>query len=105
MVYREPAGGDTPILEWGIPGDRYYPNKVQQIQSAGYIPVANFIMPEECWTDNFYILQKKAQEIFLSKYPDNAAAANLIGYQRHEAELYSKYKQYYGYVFYIGKKI
>src|SRR5574344_478239 len=81
------------------------PNKVQQMQSAGYMPVATFILPEECWTDNFYTLQKRAQEIFLAKYPDNPAAANLIGYQRHEAELYSKYKQYYGYVFYIGKKI
>jgi ubiquinone/menaquinone biosynthesis C-methylase UbiE len=81
------------------------PNKVQQMQSAGYMPVATFFLPEECWTDNFYTLQKRAQEIFLAKYPDNPAAANLIGYQRHEAELYSKYKQYYGYVFYIGKKI
>jgi len=24
---------------------------------------------------------------------------------RYEAELYLKYKQYYGYVFYIGKRI
>jgi hypothetical protein len=29
----------------------------------------------------------------------------LVKYQCHEAELYSKYKQYYGYVFYIGRKI
>jgi hypothetical protein len=28
-----------------------------------------------------------------------------IAFMRREAELYSKYKQYYGYVFYIGKKI
>ena len=29
----------------------------------------------------------------------------LIENQRHEAELYHKYKKFYGYVFYIGKKI
>jgi hypothetical protein len=28
-----------------------------------------------------------------------------IGFMRYEAELYSKYKQYYGYVFYIGGKL
>jgi ubiquinone/menaquinone biosynthesis C-methylase UbiE len=81
------------------------PNKVKQMQTAGYIPVATFILPEECWTDNFYTLQKDAQELFLKKHSGNATAENLIKYQRHEAELYSKYKQYYGYVFYIGKKV
>jgi ubiquinone/menaquinone biosynthesis C-methylase UbiE len=81
------------------------PNKVKQMQAAGYIPVATFILPEECWTDNFYTPQKGAQEIFLRNHPGNPTAENLIKYQRHEAELYSKYKQYYGYVFYIGKKI
>ena len=30
---------------------------------------------------------------------------SFITNQRHEAELYRKYKDYYCYVFYIGKKI
>jgi len=29
----------------------------------------------------------------------------MIAFMRREADLYSKYKQYYGYVFYIGKKM
>jgi len=28
-----------------------------------------------------------------------------VEYQRYEAELYHKYKEYYGYAFYIGRKI
>ena len=32
-------------------------------------------------------------------------AEELVENQRHEAELYNKYKEFYGYVFYIGKKI
>ncbi|EFK07292.1 conserved hypothetical protein [delta proteobacterium NaphS2] len=35
----------------------------------------------------------------------NKAAVEFIENQRHEAQLYYKYKAYYGYVFYIGKKI
>jgi ubiquinone/menaquinone biosynthesis C-methylase UbiE len=81
------------------------PNKVKQMQEAGYIPVATFLLPEECWTDNFYMPQKTAQKLFLERYVGNSAAEDLVKYQCHEAELYSKYKQYYGYVFYIGKKI
>ncbi|MGB3226202.1 MAG: class I SAM-dependent methyltransferase, partial [Desulforhopalus sp.] len=80
-------------------------NKVKQMQQAGYIPIATFVLPEECWTDNFYIPQISAQEKFLRKYSDNKTAEKLIENQRHEAELYENYKEFYGYVFYIGKKI
>lgn len=81
------------------------PNKVAQLQKNGYIPVANFILPENCWTEHFYIPQIEAQKVFLGKYRGIQAAEELVANQRHEALLYSKYKEYYGYVFYIGKKI
>ncbi len=79
-------------------------NKVAQMQKAGYIPVAAFILPENCWIDHFYTLQVSAQEAFLKKYAGNKTAEELVANQRHEAQLYYKYKEYYGYVFYIGKK-
>jgi ubiquinone/menaquinone biosynthesis C-methylase UbiE len=80
-------------------------NKTAQMQKAGYIPIATFVLPEYCWIDNFYKPQQKIQKSFLKKYAGNQTAENLIAYQRHEAALYAKYKSYYGYVFYIGKKI
>lgn len=81
------------------------PNKVAVMQNAGYIPVATFVLPERCWMEEFYVPQVKAQETFLKKYAGNATAENVVAYERHEAELYRKYKEFYGYVFYIGKKI
>jgi len=35
----------------------------------------------------------------------NNAAEEFVANQLHEEKLYHKYKEYYGYVFYIGKKI
>jgi SAM-dependent methyltransferase len=87
------------------PGIDTIPNKVAIMQNAGYVPVAAFILPEICWTDHFYVPQIKAQEVFLDRYADNEFAEGLVANERREAELYSKYKEYYGYVFYIGKKI
>lgn len=81
------------------------PNKVAQLQKAGYLPVATFILPESCWIENFYVPQAAVQESFLKKHAGNKTAEELVANQRHEALLYSKYKEYYGYVFYIGKKI
>jgi SAM-dependent methyltransferase len=87
------------------PGIDTIPNKVAVMQDAGYIPVATFILPENCWTDHFYAPQAEAQEIFLKKYSGNNFAEGLVANERREAELYDKYKAYYGYVFYIGRKI
>lgn len=81
------------------------PNKVAQIQKAGYIPVATFILPEYCWTENYFTPLVKAREIFSRKYAGNKTVEELISLQHHEAELYRKYKEFYGYVFYIAKKM
>lgn len=81
------------------------PNKVAQMQKAGYIPVASFILPENCWTEHFYAPQVEIQDNFLKKYAGNKVAEDFIANQRHETQLYYKYKEFYGYVFYIGKKI
>lgn len=81
------------------------PNKVAQLQSAGYVPVASFILPEKCWVESFYKPQERAQEEYLAGHRGDKTAEELIRNQRAETELYMKYKDYYGYVFYIGKKI
>ena len=81
------------------------PNKVAIMEKAGYIPVATFILPESCWLEEFYKPQVYARKKFLDKYGDNQTAIELLASQQHEERLYNKYKDYYGYVFYIGKKI
>lgn len=87
------------------PGIDTISTKIAQMQRAGYVPVAAFILPENCWIEHFYIPQIKAQENFLKKQAGNKAAIAFIDNQRYETQLYQKYKEFYGYVFYIGKKI
>jgi len=80
-------------------------HNISIMQKSGYIPVAAFTLPENCWTDNYLIPQKARQEEFLKEHPGNKTVEDMIAFMRREADLYSKYKQYYGYVFYIGKKM
>ncbi len=87
------------------PGIDTVGNKVLQLQNAGYVPLASFILPEICWMDEFYHHQPAAQQAFLKQYPDNPAALGLVENERREAALYDQYKAYYGYAFYIGHKI
>ena len=81
------------------------PNKVAQMQNAGYVPVATFILPENCWTEHYFAPCCKIQQAFLEKHQGDKIVEELIAGQRLEMELYHKYKEFYGYVFYIGKKI
>jgi len=83
----------------------WIPNKVIQIQQATYIPFAPFILPENCWTEDFYAPQVTVQEEFIKVQVENKMAEDFIANQRHETQLYYKYKAFYGYVFYIGQKI
>lgn len=78
--------------------------KVAQMEAAGYLPIATFMLPQSCWTEDFYKPLVAAQEKFLKKYPGNDTALSLVQNQRHEENLYRQYKEYYGYAFYIGKK-
>ena len=79
--------------------------KVEQMQKAGYVPVASFILPESCWTDNYYAPHADARKIFLNQHAGNRHAEDFVKNQKHEESLYSRYKEYYGYAFYIGRKI
>ncbi len=80
-------------------------NKVAQMQKAGYMPVATFVLPENCWTEHFFPPLVAAREIFLRKYAGNQAAEDFIKHEQYVTELYYKYKAYFGYAFYIGKRI
>lgn len=81
------------------------PNQIAKIHKAGYLPVAAFILPSTCWTERYFAPAVTAREILLSKYAGNQTAEELVELSRHEEELYSKYKEYYGYTFFIAKKI
>lgn len=81
------------------------PNQVAKIHKAGYLPIATFIFPETCWTNNYFALHDKAQEIFLNKYAGNKTAEEFVTSEKYEEELYHKYKEFYGYTFFIAKKV
>lgn len=81
------------------------PNNIARMQRAGYVPAATFILPETCWTEHYFAPCRGIQKAFLEKHAGSRAAEAFVAGQRHEMEMYRKYKAFYGYVFYIGRKI
>jgi ubiquinone/menaquinone biosynthesis C-methylase UbiE len=79
--------------------------KIEQMQASGYLPIAAFLLPDNCWMENFYDLHDAAQEIFLKKYPENKTAKELVAYEKLGKTMHEKYKSHYAYMFFIGQKI
>lgn len=71
------------------------------IRECGYHLVESFVLPSSAWWDNFYNpLEKRLRQMRI-KYLDNDQALELVEFVQLEIDLYRKYPDFYGYVFYI----
>jgi len=77
--------------------------RIKQLTDAGFIPAIHFVMPDECWWNYFCPLEENFNK-FRQKHPNDSDAEKLINDIDREINLYQKYGEYYGYVFFIGKK-
>jgi ubiquinone/menaquinone biosynthesis C-methylase UbiE len=80
-------------------------NNIKKIENAGYVPAASFVLPEECWIENFYLPLMKHDEEFLKRHGNSKDAVAVVKDTAEEYRMYTTYKDYYSYVFYIMKKI
>lgn len=92
---------------WSAAGSRLdsVSTNIEIMQRCGYQFIASFTLPEQCWSENYFIPREAAINRLSKKYAGNETMIAYEEQNRYESELYSKYKQYYGYVFYIGRTI
>ena len=79
--------------------------KIKILESSGYTPIGYFVLPEHCWLDNYYEPMRKSFDAFLSRNGNSEEARAIVEAERHEIELYKKYKAYFSYGVYIAKKL
>lgn len=80
-------------------------NKEKLILKHGYELVASFKMPEYCWIDNYYNPIRDYMPSYIGKYPEEKVAKDLKEELENEIDMYEKYKEHYGYAFYIARKL
>ena len=92
---------------WTDAGSRLYTieENIRDMQDCGYQFAAAFALPEECWTENYFYPRERAIDRLVEKYDNCDTAREYAAMNRREVELYLEYKQYYGYVFYIGRAV
>lgn len=78
--------------------------KIKALEQSGYTPIGYFPLPDHCWLDNYYDPMRKSFDAFMSRNKDSEDARVIVDAERHEIELYEKYKAYFSYGVYIARK-
>ena len=79
-------------------------SRIGQMFSTGFLPIAHFTLPEECWWNYFCPLDINKDSL-LRKYYFNCDVVEVIDKLDQEISLFEKYGELYSYVFFIGKKL
>mgnify|MGYP001037014457 CR=1 FL=1 len=75
------------------------------IEKQGYLPVGHFVIPEKGWWEDYYNPLTDRISKLRKKYINNKEANDRMDNTLREIELYKRYSDCYGYVFYIMKKV
>jgi cyclopropane fatty-acyl-phospholipid synthase-like methyltransferase len=74
------------------------------IDRAGYKLIGSFTLPESSWRDEYYRPLEEEIGRMRKRYPGNPRVAELCEEMEREKDMYWKYSDYYGYVFFVMRK-
>jgi ubiquinone/menaquinone biosynthesis C-methylase UbiE len=80
-------------------------DKIDLIQNEKFQLISNFTLPKSSWLDNFYLPMEKELARLNQKYQGNEIALNIFEEMRNEITIYKKFSDFYGYEFFILKRI
>ena len=75
------------------------------IRESGYEVVGHFALPESAWWDDYYSPEEKRIVFLREKYKDDEEAMAHIEYHQKEIDVYRRFSDYYGYVFYVCRAL
>ena len=79
--------------------------KLAVLEREGYSPVGYFPLPDHCWLDNYYRPSQRRFAAFLDRHGHADAARAIIAAEEDEIALYEKYSEFFGYGFYVARKV
>ncbi|MCC7576447.1 MAG: methyltransferase domain-containing protein [Methanomethylovorans sp.] len=86
------------------PAIKTIPENEKIIEAAGYKIIDKFRLPASAWWDDFYVHFEKRLDEIEGKFKDDTEAKSIIAFSRKEIEIFQKYKDEYGYVFFVLQK-
>jgi SAM-dependent methyltransferase len=85
----------------GYPGMHAVEENLEIVRAAGFREIGHFALPESGWWQHYYTPLELRLASLRDRYQDDAAANNQLDHVARQIDLYRKYSDSYGYVFYI----
>ncbi|MEM9494772.1 MAG: class I SAM-dependent methyltransferase [Pseudomonadota bacterium] len=79
--------------------------KIAQLEANGFKPLGYFILPEHCWTENYYAPVQAGFESFLKRHDASPAAKAVVDAEAAEISLFERFSDFFGYGFYVARKL
>jgi len=80
-------------------------SKINILEKSGYSPVADVVLPEHCWLENFYRPMQSSFAEFLARHSYSEKAQTIVEAENKEIALYEKYRAHYSYGVYVARKL
>jgi ubiquinone/menaquinone biosynthesis C-methylase UbiE len=79
-------------------------SKLAVLERNGYVPLGYFVLPENCWIENYYRPLQQRFPAFLAQCGSSEAAAAVVAEEEVEIALYERYRAFVSYGFYVARK-
>ncbi len=86
------------------PGIKSMTENSAVIKDTGYKLIGQFRIPAAIWWTSLYDPMKEGIQALEQKYENNAKAQTLFKVCKEEMDIFHKYSEWYGYVFYVIQK-
>lgn len=78
---------------------------IKRIEEAGYAPIGHFILPSLGWWEDYYDPLLSRVAMLREKYPDDLEENLVLDLTVKEIDMYRRFSNDYGYVFYLMEKL
>ena len=92
----------TNIIEY--PGIKWDKDNIEIIQNSGLKLIHSVPFEEKEWWDNYYTPLENKIKLLKNKYKDNTEFTDYLDRTQIEIDLYRKYSEFYGYIYYVIQK-
>lgn len=79
--------------------------KLRIVEEEGYEPLGLFFLPSDCWERNYYEPLRAGFPAFLARHGHSEPARRIVHAEEAEMSLFREYGAWYGYAFYIARKV
>lgn len=79
--------------------------KMVILERLGFSPIGYFVLPENCWLDNYYRPLQKRFAGFLERHKNSDSARAIVEAEENEISFYERYKAFVSYGYYIARKV